>query len=55
MMQFLAAAMSSIPPDVLCTDTRGNFNFARTNKEAVADTIIEPDHNSATHELVAAD
>ncbi|KAL0018614.1 hypothetical protein WJX77_012142 [Trebouxia sp. C0004] len=29
--------------------------FAGTNKEAVADTIIEPDHNSATHELVAAD
>jgi len=29
--------------------------FARANKEAVADTIIELDHNSATHELVAAD
>ena len=27
MMQFLAAAMSSIPPDVLRTDTRGNFNL----------------------------
>ena len=27
MMQFLAAAMSSIPPDVLCIDIRGNFNL----------------------------
>ena len=27
MMQFLAAAMSSIPPDVLRTDNKGNFNL----------------------------
>ena len=25
MMQFLATAMSNIPPDVLCMDTKGNF------------------------------
>lgn len=59
MMQFLAAAMSSIPPDVMRTDTWGNFSLPSVllepTRRRVADTIIEPDHKSAARELVAAD
>ena len=35
MMRFLATAMASIPPDILCADTNGHFNLPSTLLEPV--------------------
>ncbi|DBA82915.1 TPA: hypothetical protein ACH3X1_006705 [Trebouxia sp. C0004] len=42
MMQFLAAAMSSIPPDVLRTDTKGHFNLPSMLLEPIRRQLPKP-------------
>jgi len=48
MMQLLAAAMSSIPPDVMGTDTWGNFNLPSVLLEPTRRRLPTPSLSQTT-------